>query len=104
MKQLTKILRLILSYVPTPLPVGITQFNAFADSVIELSGEYADRDSLRFAIASMIIHADHKIAALSKQYFVKRLRKSAANQIASQVFQDIKAQQEANTSSVQAQK
>lgn len=94
MKRLRLLLKLILSYLPTPLPVGTTQFEAFADSIIEISGQYADKDSMRFAIASMIIHADHKAARLSKQYFVQRLRKSAANQIASQVFQDIKQKQE----------
>lgn len=94
MRQLRYLLKYVLSYLPTPLPVGTTEFNRFADQIIELSGEYADRDSMRFAIASMVIHADHKAAALSKQYFVKRLRKSAANQIASQVFQDIKQLQE----------
>ncbi len=94
MKHLSKLIKRLLSYLPTPLPVGVSQFESFADSIIELSGPYADVDSMRFAIASMIIHADHKNAALPKNYFVTRLRKSAANQIASQVFQDIKTRQE----------
>lgn len=93
-RRLLWTLKKLLSYIPTPLPVGISQFNTFADSVIELSGGYADKDSMKFAVASMIIHADHKVASLSKNYFVIRLRKSAANQIASQVFQDIKTKQE----------
>lgn len=84
----------LLSYFPTKLPVGISQFESFADSIIELSGQYADVDSMRFAIASVLIHADHKYGSLPKNYFVVRLRKSAANQVASQVFQDIKTRQE----------
>lgn len=100
MKQL---LKRLLSYLPTPLPVGTPQFDKFADDIIELAGSYADRDSMRFAIASILIHADAKIGALSKQYFVVRLRKSASNQIASQVFQDIKTkQQEAQKAAEQA--
>lgn len=95
MTQLPLAIKRLLSYLPTKLPVGTTQFDTFADDIIELSGQYADRDSMRFAIASMIIHADHKAAALSKNYFVTRLRKSAANQVASQVFQDIKTLQDA---------
>lgn len=83
-----------MSYLPSKLPVGVSQFESFANDIIELSGQYADVDSMRFAIASMIIHADHKHAALPKQYFVTRLRKSAANQVASQIFQDIKTRQE----------
>lgn len=77
----------------TPLPVGSKEFETWADSIIALSGEYADRDSMRFAIASILIHADAKHGSLPKQYFVDRLRKSAANQIASQVFQEIKQKQ-----------
>jgi hypothetical protein len=81
------------SYLPRPLPVGMTEFNKFADSILALSGKYADEDSMKFALASMIIHADSKHGSLSKNYFVVRLRKVAANQVASQVFQDIKAKQ-----------
>ncbi len=94
MKRISKLIKRLLSYLPTKLPVGVSQFESFADSIIELSGPYADIDSMRFAIASMIIHADHKQASLPKNYFVTRLRKSAANQIASQIFQDIKTRQE----------
>ncbi len=93
MKQLPLPLKRILSYLPTKLPVGLTQFDAFAESIIELSGNYADTDSMKFAIASMIIHLPAGKAAVPKAFFVNSLRKSAANQVASQVFQDIKAKQ-----------
>lgn len=84
----------LLSYFPNKLPVGTAQFESFANDIIELSGKYADELSMKFAIASMLIHAPHDKGSLSKHYFVVRLRKSAANQVASQVFQDIKAAQE----------
>ncbi len=84
---------IIRSYLPTLLPVGMTAFNAWADDIIALSGQFADRDSMRFAIASILIHTDAKHGSLPMQYFVKRLRKSAANQVASQVFQDVKEAQ-----------
>ncbi len=89
------LLKRLLAFLPTKLPVGVTEFDQFANDIIELSGKYADELSMRFAIASMVIHAPHDKGALSKRYFVTRLRKSAANQVASQVFQDVKAQQEA---------
>jgi hypothetical protein len=88
------LLKKILSYLPTKLPVGLTEFNTWADSIIELSGQFADRDSMVFAISSILIHADSKYGALPKKYFVDRLRKSAANQVASQAFQDIKQRQD----------
>lgn len=83
----------ILSYFPSSLPVGMTEFIVWADSILELSGDYADRDSMLFALSSMVIHADSKYGALPKNYFVTRLRKVAANQVCSQVFQDVKMRQ-----------
>ena len=83
----------VLSYLPGPLPVGMSQFNQWARDVLDLSGRFADEDSMLFALASMVIHADAKHGYLPKRYFVLRLRKVAANQIASQVFQDIKIRQ-----------
>lgn len=88
-------LKRFLSYFPSNLPVGITEFDAWADSIIELSGQFASIDSMKFALASMIIHADAKQSSVPKNNFVKALRKSAANQVASQVFQDIKTKQQA---------
>ena len=95
MKILRYLLKLLLSYLPSPLPVGMTAFNSFANDIIELSGKFADEDSLRFAIASMIMHAGESKGYLPKQYFVRRLRKVAANQVAGQVFTDIKEKQKA---------
>ncbi len=93
-KQLKLIFKHLLSYIPEKLPVGITAFNQFADDIIELAGNYADKQSMLYAISSMLIHAPHDKGSLSKHYFVVRLRKSAANQVASQVFQQIKTAQE----------
>lgn len=84
----------ILAYFPSRLPVGMTEFNTWADSIVELTGPLADKTSMMFALASILIHADSKHGALPKKYFVDRLIKSAANQVASQIFQDIKAEQE----------
>lgn len=78
-----------------PLPVGMAEFNEFASRIISLAGPYADEDSMKFALASIVIHADATKAHYSDAYFLERLRKSAANQVASQVFQDIKAKQAA---------
>ncbi len=84
----------LLSYYPTPLPVGLSEFETWADSIIELSGEFADKDSMKYAIASNLIHLPHTKAKVPKAYFVNTLRKAAANQVASQVFQDIKIKQQ----------
>ena len=93
----------LLSRIPRSLPVGATEFDTWATRLISQGGKYADEDSLRFALASILIHADAKHGALPDKYFTDRLRKSAANQVASQVFQDIKAKQAAELAAKQAE-
>jgi antirestriction protein ArdC len=84
----------VLSYFPTKLPVGLTEFNTWADSIIDLSGQFADVDSMKYAIASTLIHLPSTKAYVPKDYFVRTMRKAAANQVASQVFMDIKLKQQ----------
>jgi hypothetical protein len=90
-----QLLRLIRSYFNRKFPVGMTEFHEWADRIIALSGNFADNDSMKFALASSLLHMDSKIAAKPDQYFVALMRKAAANQVASQFFQDIKAKQAA---------
>lgn len=79
--------------VPYTLPVGLVEFSEFADRIISKAGEFADRESLIYAIAMELIHSDPK-TQFTDEFFVTRLRKVAANQVASQVIQDIKAKQQ----------
>lgn len=90
----------ITAYLPTPLPVGVTEMDAWMDDIIALAGPYADADSMKWAIATMVLHMGSNKdgssrAYVPKMYFVNGLRKSAANQVASAVFQSIKAKQQA---------
>jgi len=93
----------LFSLIPTPLPVGMTQFEEWSESIIELSGNYADTDSLKFAMASMILHLGAQRSRVPKNHFVQSLRKVAANQVASQVFQDIKVKQQEAAAKQQAE-
>ncbi len=90
MNQLKLAFKKVVSYLPSKLPVGMAEFDTFAQDVLDLSGQYADRSSMLFAIASMIIHLPAGRGTVPKNQLVQGLRKSAANQVASQVFQDIK--------------
>lgn len=92
MRQFFKYLR---SLLPTKLPVGTTEFESFCDDIIELSGPYADRDSMMFAIGTMILHLGPTKSAVPKAHFVRALRKTAANQVAGHFFQMIKEKQKA---------
>ena len=80
---------------PHPLPVGLSEFHQWADHIIELAGKFADEESMKYALASQVIHLPHDKAFVPKRWFVNSLRKAAANQVASQVFYDIKVKQEA---------
>lgn len=86
-----------------PLPVGMQEFEEFAQRILAKSGKYADEESMKYALAVAILHADATKGSLPDSYFIDRLRKAAANQVASQVFQDIKNKQEAAAKLKQAE-
>lgn len=90
MKRIKFIYKLALSYFPTKLPVGLTEMQAFCNDIIELSGKYADDDSMKYVITTSILHLDPNIDRASKQFFMRKLRKAAANQVASAVFTEIR--------------
>ena len=82
----------ILSYLPTSLPVGMTEFDKWSDSVIALS-PLPNNSSSKFTVAVMIPHLDSTTARKPKAYFVRALHKAAANQIAYSIIQELKAKQ-----------
>lgn len=96
-------LLLLLSYFPRNLPVGLTEFDAFTARVILQAGKFADYDSMKWALASQVIHLGPQASAKPDQYFIRSLRKAAANQVASQVFQDVKAKQQEEAAARAAQ-
>lgn len=80
--------------IPRPLPIGLTEFHVWADRLIEIVGPLADSDSMKYVMASQIIHMPHDQDEVPDRHFRAALRKAAANQVASQVFQDIKLKQQ----------
>lgn len=93
----------LLSYVPRKLPVGMTEFENWSERIISLSGPFADADSMKFALASQIMHLGAQKSSVADQYFIRSMRKAAANQVASQVFQDIKIKQQEAQKAAQQQ-
>ncbi len=79
---------------PMPLPVGRTEFMEWSDRIIAKAGQFADSDSMRWALASQVIHLPPQTAFKEDSYFVNSLRKAAANQVASAIFNEIKTKQE----------
>lgn len=95
MTKLKLLLKQLLAYLPSRLPAGKTEMHKFMDEIIEISGKFADIDSMKFAISSMVLRLDSTTARVSKQYFARALRKAAANQIVSVILNDIKDAQAA---------
>ncbi len=66
------------------LPLGSEEFEIWSDRII--SGvpllNAADKDSLKFALATMILHLGPQESHKADLYFLKSLLKSAANQVA----------------------
>lgn len=93
MRQLRFLLKYLRSYIPENLPVGRADFDSFASDIIELSGPYADRDSMLYVIAGIITSLGHGKSRVSKQLFVRHMRKAAANQVASTIFLEIRQKQ-----------
>ena len=91
-----------LSYIPTALPVGMTTYAAWSDSVVELIGPIADNDSLRFCVASEVLRLGPSATSIPKNYFVQRVRAGAAKQIAGAVFTEIKEKQRQEQLAAQA--
>ncbi len=98
MKQLvSKLLRiatLLASHVPSRLPENDVEHAAWAGSVLSIAG-YPDNDSLRCALATMILHLDASRTRASKQSFIKQIKRSIANQAAYNAMSEFKAREKA---------
>lgn len=79
----------------TNLPVGVTEFHQWADSIIAES-HLPDPDTLKLAICQMVVRLEHTASEIPKIFFVNALRKAAANQIAFAVSEEIKIKQVAS--------
>ena len=90
--QFKKFLVRLTFFFPSPLPIGMTEFEDWADSILAHSVA-PNNDSTRFALATMILHLPSLASWKSKEYFLRALHKSAANQIAAGVMQDLKQKQ-----------
>jgi hypothetical protein len=101
--KLTRFFNILAGFFPTPLPVGLSEFNAWADSfATTYSLPTADQDSIRYALATMIMHQGPTAAYKSKFFFYLCLRSSAAKQVAGAAFMEIKTKQQAAQAAAQA--
>lgn len=109
--KIKKVLVKLSHLIPTALPIGVTEFNDWADSILEANPDLPNNDSMRFALATMVLHLESTskvevnllIVKLqiptsgikSKHFFAQSLRKSASNQIAAAAMHELKEKQQA---------
>lgn len=76
-----------------PLPVGMSEFDPWAERIIQATGLPASYRSMKAALAQMIIHDCGDTQCFKEDaFFVLKLRKYASNQIAQAVFEEIHKQ------------
>lgn len=108
LNKLKKWLNKLLFTLPSRLPVGMIEFKDWADSIVS-TYNLPDNDSIRFALATMILHleSNSKIEVnllvlkliiptsswKSKRHFAEMTLKSMSNQISSAVMHDLKDKQ-----------
>lgn len=90
---MTKFLTLLLRFFPRPLPLGRQEFYDWSDRIISQCGDFADAESMRFVLATNVLHLGQQTAYKSDEFFIRTLKKAAANQVSSQIFQEIKVKQ-----------
>jgi hypothetical protein len=86
-----RFLNWIFSFVPRKLPTGMTSFNSWVASIVELSG-LPSNDTTRKLAATFILRVPTTIAFLSHRTISNQLIKAAANQVAAEVLKgDVQA-------------
>lgn len=92
MKTIKKLLNTILFQFPTPLPKGMTEFHAWADSIIN-HYDMPNNDSTKWPLAIAIMHLPPTASRIAKSHFGRTLLKGAANQVADSYMRDAKEKQ-----------
>jgi hypothetical protein len=93
--NIKRLLKQIRAFFPSALPNGLGTFNAWAESFSEIYVlPTQDQDSIKYALATMILHLGDKIAYRPKHTFYLMLKAAAAKQVAGAAFQEIKARQQ----------
>jgi hypothetical protein len=79
-----------------PLPMGMKEFDEWSDRILSGAMIPSDnRESLKAVLSSMILALGHTEDHKPDAYFIHLLRKAAANEVASAVFQAAKAKRNA---------
>lgn len=73
-----------------PLPTGITEFHLWSERIISGACLTATVESQKFSLANILINLQPTIAFEADLYFINCLRKSAVNQVADAMREQIR--------------
>lgn len=96
-----KLLHKLVHFFPSRLPIGLTEFNTWADDIIDTYGA-PKNDTSKWALATAIMHLDASNAYKPKRYFGKVMIKGMCNQIVYAFMADVKAKQQADLEAANA--
>lgn len=88
---------------PTPLPIGMAEFDTWAKSILTTYG-WPDNDSFRFTLAAMVVNQGQTTKYKSKHFFSLAIHSAAAKQIAGEYFRQLKERQMAEAKAAAAAK
>ena len=94
MSKFQQILSRLFAFLPTRLPVGDVQFQAWASSIFWIYG-LEDKPSNRHALASLIMHLGPTTAYKPKRYFSFAVMKSLSNETAFETIQRLREEAKA---------
>jgi hypothetical protein len=83
-----------LAFFPAPLPRGMTEFDTWSARLIFAYG-LPDNDSIRFALATMIMHLGPTECDKPRRYFGRAVLKGMSAQVANNVMYQLKEKQKA---------
>lgn len=96
MNKANKLFKQFLGLFPTNLPVGMTEFNEWADSFFEIYDLPTDnKDSVYHTLAAIVINGGSQTHRRSKYFCYATLKAGAAKQIAGAVFHEIQLRRRA---------
>lgn len=88
-------LKRIASYIPLPVPTGMTKFDAFVADIVSLSGGIASPDDIEWVVNAEMMRIGPRQSLIAKNYFVSSIKSAAAKQLAGARFQALKLKQQA---------
>lgn len=89
-----KLLKVLLSFFPSAIPVGKTKFDLWLKDIVNLAGPIADEQSIEWVVCNEVMRLSPGRDRIAKRTVVKILRKFAANQLAAARVMEIKLAQE----------